>query len=69
MQIFLGKIPAMTSGINTLTLIHHQNATCGVSCGRIPLRRMPNTTPGAAALLPCIWHLAGDQEKGVCTIK
>ncbi len=35
------------------TLLHHQNATCGVSCGIIPLRRMPNTTPGAAAL-----HLA-----------
>ncbi len=25
------------------TLIHHQNATCGVGCVRIPLRRMPNT--------------------------
>ncbi len=42
-------------------LIHHQNATCGVSCGSIPLRRMPNTTPGAVAPifeigLPCIWH-------------
>ncbi len=43
-------------------LIHHQNATCGVSCGSISLRRMPNTTPGAAALLSCIWHLAGGQE-------
>ncbi len=29
---------------------------------RNPLRRMPNTTPGAAALLPCIWHPAGGQE-------
>ncbi len=40
--------------------------------GSIPLRRMPNTTPGAAApnyqlsifkiVLPCIWHLAGGQK-------
>ncbi len=57
--------------LSTPSLIHHQNATCGVSCGTcgvscgsIPLRRMPNTTPGAAALLPCIWHPAGDQEIG-----
>ncbi len=35
------------------TLIHHQNATCGVSCGSIPPTTYANTTPGAAAL-----HLA-----------
>ncbi len=50
-----------------LSLIHHQNATCGVSCGSIPLGRMPDTTPGAAAPifkigLPCIRHPAGGQE-------
>ncbi len=25
---------------SSLTLIHHQNATCGVSCGKSPLRRI-----------------------------
>ncbi len=37
------------------TLIHHQNATCGVSCGSIPLRRMSDTPQG---LLLAALHLA-----------
>ncbi len=32
------------------SLIHHQNATCGVSCGSIPLRRIQIRL---RELLPC----------------
>ncbi|PID76134.1 MAG: hypothetical protein CSB22_00720, partial [Deltaproteobacteria bacterium] len=36
--------------IGHFTLIHHQNATCGVAFSPSPLRRMPNT-PQALGLL------------------